>query len=326
MLLSNCLTKKFKEYGQLSKNKLEDLIAGARVEINSEKEDPLDFALWKKADEGHIMQWDSPWGRGFPGWHIECSAMSHAIFGDHFDIHTGGEDNIFPHHECEIAQNETSNGGKKSVNYWLHVKYLLVDNKKMSKSEGTFFTVRDLFDKGYSGAEIRYLLLSGHYRTSLNFMLEGLEGARSAIARLVEARRIFKELAGNGEVGEYSSNFPQKYKQALCDDLNSPLALSIAFDFINHGYREREKGNLAPTTANAIVQFLEEDFDQIFDVFPEEETLSKDKVTEIEKLIVQRDQFRAEKNWAESDRIRDALLAEGIELIDEAGKTVWKQK
>ena len=319
-------TTKFEKYGQLSKNKLEDLIAGARVEVNSEKENPLDFALWKKADSGHLMQWDSPWGRGFPGWHIECSAMSHAIFGDSFDIHTGGEDNIFPHHECEIAQNETSNGGKKSVNYWLHVKYLLVGNKKMSKSDGNFFTIRDLLKKGFTGEEIRYALLTAHYRSTLNFTLEGLEGARSSIARLEEARRVFAEVAASSSPSEFASSARQGFQKELFDDLNAAGALAVVFELIKSGMKLRDEEKLSSEDAAAIMQFLNEDFDQIFDIVPKEEQLSDQKIADIEKLIAERDQFRAEKNWSESDRIRDELLAKGIELIDEEGKTVWKQK
>ena len=324
---------RFENYGQLSGNKLEDLEAGARVEVNSEKENSADFALWKRADANHLMQWDSPWGRGFPGWHIECSAMSKELLGFPFDIHTGGEDNVFPHHECEIAQNEAF-FGEKSVNYWLHAKHLLVDGKKMSKSDGNFFTVRDLFEKGFSGAEIRYLLLSAHYRAALNFTFDGLEMARASISRLGEARRVFFQVVsgqltvaseGGDECAEVE-RARKKFRGALFDDLNVSDALAVVFDLVKVGMKLRDDGGLSVAQAGAILRFLEEDFDGIFDVFSGGEGLSVERVAEVEKLISERDKFRAEKNWGEADRVRDELLEDGIELIDEGGKTSFKLK
>ncbi len=318
-------TEKFKNYGQLSKNNLEELVAGARVEVHSDKESPLDFALWKKADENHLMQWESPWGRGFPGWHIECSAMSQALLGDSFDIHTGGEDNIFPHHECEIAQNEGANGGHKSVNYWLHAKHLLVDGQKMSKSDGNFYTVRDLFEKGWAGNEIRYTLLSAHYRTALNFTFESLEMARASIARLTEAQVILKKIAETSEANEaFIAPFREKFQTALADDLNTADALGVVFDLMKQALKLRDEKALSSEQATSIIHFLETDFDQIFDIFPDKKLLSPEEEVEIQDLITQRKKFREEKNWGESDRIRDELAARGIELVDEDGTTRYR--
>lgn len=320
-------TKKFQTYGQLSGNKLEDLVAGARVEVNDEKEDPMDFALWKKAEPNHIMQWESLWGMGFPGWHAECSAMSTKLLGLPFDIHTGGEDNIFPHHECEIAQNECSNHGEKSVNYWLHVKHLQVNGEKMSKSKGNFFTIRDLLSKGWKGNEIRYALLNGHYRTSLNFTFDSLEMARNSIARLTEALRIFRDMAGTTPNDRFAQGAREAFQSALFDDLNVADALSVAFELVKQGMKLREEGKLSTASAQSIVWFLQEDFDEVFDVLPEDENeFSSEKIAEIESLIQERNQAREEKDWARADEIRDELLSEGIELIDEKGKTVWKKQ
>ena len=315
---------KFPGYGKLSKNKLDDLIAGIRVDKNPEKEALMDFALWRKADANHLMQWDSPWGKGFPGWHLECSVMSHTLLGFPFDIHTGGEDNIFPHHECEIAQNESFFQGK-SVEYWIHAKHLMVDGEKMSKSKGNFYTLRDILDKGYSGAEIRYLLLSAHYRTSLNFTFDGLEMARASIARIQEARRIFKEIAG-GEIEsrEQRGENREQFQKALLDDLNVSDALSVVFEAIKQGMRLRDEGKLSSQEAASLVTFLEEDFNSIFDVLEDENFLSPEESESVEALIQERNQYREDKNWKEADRIRDELLSRGIELIDEGVKTSYR--
>ncbi len=338
---------KFPEYGNLSGNSLENLQAGARIEPNSEKEDPMDFALWKKANLEHLMQWDYNTGEkinlakdidenvqpGFPGWHIECSAMSRKLLGDSFDIHTGGEDNAFPHHECEIAQNWGVSDGKSElaksggVKYWMHAKHLLVDGKKMSKSKGNFFTIRDLLEKGYSGTELRFALLSAHYRSALNFTEQSLIDARNTIARIVEAKRIFDSVAGDFEV-TYLDNvfhYQNKYAKALYDDLNVSEALAAVFGMINDGLKMKEEGTLEAETAAEFVNFLENDFAQIFDIFPEEKGLSDEQVAEVEVQIDLRTQARDEKDWAKSDEIRDELLEKfGVELVDEAGGTGWK--
>ncbi len=311
-------TAKFKKYGELSGNKLSDLIAGARVEINSEKEDPLDFALWKKADENHLMQWNSPWGQGFPGWHIECSAMSKKLLGKDFDIHTGGEDNIFPHHECEIAQNQCSFGG--NINYWLHAKHLLVDGKKMSKSKGNFYTIRDLLKEGWNGNEIRLALIKSHYRSSLNFSKKLLKESRKNIKDIEKAKKIFSKNPNKSDSEEFK-NLLEKYQTALFDDLNIPAALSVVFDMIR-------LGNKKPETQGDIYKFLENDFDQIFDIFSEEanEEISEEFKKEIEQKIKERNQARADKDWAKADEIRDELARKGIKILDGDGGSSWEIK
>ena len=318
----------FPDYGQLSKNRLEDLMAGIRVEKNEDKEQLMDFALWRSADSNHLMQWDSPWGRGFPGWHLECSVMSHTLLGFPFDIHTGGEDNIFPHHECEMAQNEAY-FKKRSVTYWIHAKHLLVDGQKMSKSKGNFFTLRDVLERGYSGNEVRYLLLSAHYRTGLNFTFDGLAMARASLGRLEEARRIFKgvaSLGGEGKGDEVDFVSKQKYvfRSALLDDLNVADALAATFDLIKWGMRMRDDQRLEADVARNIVKFLEIDFNAIFDVLETEERLELPVVDDIEALVKKRNQFREEKKWEAADEVRDLLKVRGIELIDEAGKTSYR--
>lgn len=328
-------TAKFTGYGQLSKNKLVDLQAGARVEINNEKDSPLDFALWKRADENHLMQWDFNTGKkletglqnterpvsvspGFPGWHIECSAMSQALLS-HTDIHTGGEDNVFPHHECEIAQNECSHNYKIPV--WLHAKHLLVDGQKMSKSKGNFYTIRDLINQGWKGEEIRYALLSAHYRTALNFTEDSLLQARNSMARIQEAHRLFKKLGEAKPATDKLCLFAlvqqarEKFTHALTDDLNVAEALAAVFDLISEGLKARDQNNISPDEALLIVEFLEQDFNKVFDV------LSFDKnelPTEVAMLLQKRSEARLNKDWSQADKLRDAIKSLGWEVKDEA--------
>ena len=319
-------TAKFKKYGQLSNNKLEDLIAGARVEVNSEKEDPLDFALWKKAEPSHLMQWKSPWGKGFPGWHAECSAMSEKLLGFPFDIHTGGEDNVFPHHECEIAQNECSHGGKKSVNYWLHTKYLLVGGKKMSKSAGNFYTIRDLIDQGWNGNEIRLTLLSAHYRSTLDFSIKSLEQSRASIARIAEARRVC-EAVDPAAPNDWSEEYREKFSAALSDDLNVSEALAATFELTNAVLKLSAESKLTPEVAASSLDFFENDFEVIFDCFPEIMEVDLGTQKEIDTLLTQRKKAREDKNWEESDRIRDELLEKfNVEVRDGADGQTWSVK
>ena len=183
----------FKDYGKLSGNTLDDLNAGARIEVNDEKKNPQDFALWKH-DPKHIQQWDSPWGRGFPGWHIECSAMSTKYLGEQFDFHTGGEDNIFPHHECEIAQSEGATD-KRWVKYWMHARFLMVDGEKMSKSKGNLYTIQELVEKGFKKNAIRYALISSHYRQNYNFTFDGLKAAETSIEKIAQCVFTVKDKA-----------------------------------------------------------------------------------------------------------------------------------
>ncbi len=316
-------TAKYEDYGKLSKNKLEDLKSGARVAINDEKEDPLDFALWKHADEKHLMQWESPWGKGFPGWHIECSAMSQALL-PHTDIHTGGEDNAFPHHECAIAQNECSHG--YHIPMWLHAKHLLVDGQKMSKSKGNFFTIRDLINKGYTGAEIRYALLAAHYRTALNFTEDSLIQARNSIARLQEAHRLIETICDpepedvTARESDLVSTAKTKFKAALSDDLNIAEALAAVFDLVATTLKKKDENTLSADEALLVVEFLEHDFNSIFEV------LNFDIIelpNKIETLLQKRSEARLNKDWTMADTLRDEIKNLGWEVKDEAnGQTV----
>ncbi|MFH1420742.1 MAG: cysteine--tRNA ligase, partial [Candidatus Aenigmatarchaeota archaeon] len=223
----------FPKYGQLSGNTLEQLKAGARLAVKDEKRNPYDFALWIH-DSKHIMQWDSPWGAGYPGWHIECSAMSTKYLGETIDIHTGGEDNIFPHHECEIAQSEGANK-KTFVRYWMHTRFLLVDGEKMSKSKGNFFTVRDILEKGYSPLALRYVLVSAQYRTPMNFTFDSLKAAQNTLDKLRDFVIMVENIAPaknensaekeNKKIDEILDRTYKKIEESMDDDLNTPAAL-----------------------------------------------------------------------------------------------------
>ena len=252
---------KFPRYGILSGNTTEQLIEGHRVEADPSKRSPLDFTLWKR-DPKHLMQWDSPFGRGFPGWHIECSAMSRKYLGDVFDIHTGGEDNIFPHHECEIAQ---SSAGEDRIfaRYWLHRRHILVDGKKMSKSAGNFFTVRDLLAKGWKGREIRLSLIRAHYRSNSNFTLQGLEEARETIRYFQELRRNMEALppgpVPDGGVDDLGRDRDLKFRESMDDDLNVSAALAEVHEFAREAYkraRTREEGRAAVAQLDAGTEVL----------------------------------------------------------------------
>lgn len=317
---------KFKNYGRLSGNTLENLMSGARVEVNPEKRSPLDFALWKN-DPKHIMQWDSPWGKGFPGWHIECSVMSMKYLGETFDIHTGGEDNIFPHHECEIAQSEAANE-KKFVNYWFHTRHLLVHNQKMSKSLGNFHTVRDILDKGYQPRVLRYALLNTHYRQSLNFTLDGLEAARNAIQRLLDFKRL-TELKAKSDPLPYGKKLPRveqliketkdKFESSMDDDLNISEALGSIFEFI----REINKLGLLKTEAKAVLDLID-NFDTVLGILQTEKV--EEISPELKALIEQRELARQQKDYQKADTLRAQLETKGIILEDTPDGVRWKNK
>ena len=310
----------FGPYGRLSGNTLSQLDAGARIEVNEEKRNPYDFALWKQ-DARHIMQWDSPWGRGFPGWHIECSAMSSRYLGDRFDIHTGGEDNIFPHHECEIAQAEGATGKRPCVKYWMHARFLLVNGQKMSKSLGNFYTLRDLIEKGCDPLAVRYVLMSTHYRQPLNFTLEGVEAAATAIRRLKDFRLHLREATGDDDNRDLPGALErgrQGFEAGLEDDLNTSAALAALFDMV----RDVNKLKLSAADGRNALDLLER-FDGILGLLGEtsEESLDAD----IEALIREREEARARKDFARGDAIRNELKARGILLEDVPGGTRWKK-
>ncbi|MDP1707984.1 MAG: cysteine--tRNA ligase [Gammaproteobacteria bacterium] len=314
---------KFKQYGKLSGKHLEDLRAGARVGIEEAKHDPLDFVLWKAAKPNEPF-WDSPWGRGRPGWHIECSAMSMHCLGEHFDIHGGGLDLMFPHHENEIAQSEGASG-HKFVNVWMHNGFVRVDDEKMSKSLGNFFTVREVL-KHYHPEEIRYFILSSHYRGPLNYSSEHLDNARAALTRLYTALRGLSETEAD-DSGEYGVRF----RAAMEDDFNTPVAFAVLFDLVRDINKARahdmtQAARLAMTLRHlgAILGLLQADAELYLQAgAPKHGELSQD---EVERLITERDSARMHSNWAESDRLRNLLGQNNIILEDSASGTTWRRK
>jgi cysteinyl-tRNA synthetase len=306
--------RSFPNYGKLAHIVLDELQAGVRVRSDEyEKENVGDFALWKAWDsaDGDVW-WESPWGRGRPGWHIECSAMASGILGPQIDIHCGGEDNIFPHHEAEIAQSECVTGLQFS-RYWLHCKHLQVEGPKMAKSAGNFFTLRDLtHDKGWTGREVRYALLSVKYREPLNFTIEGLAAARNALARLDEWNRRIRELA-NAANSASILDIPEldAFGSALDDDLNISAALAAVFDVIRETNRRIDLGELTPEQAKSLVEWLN-GIQSVLAMEPEVEEIPQ----EVHALLEHRSQARAEKDWKASDSLRDQIQALGWTVKD----------
>ena len=320
---------KFPDYGKLAHMDLASLQAGASPRTASdeyEKEQVSDFALWKGWDEtdGDVF-WETEIGKGRPGWHIECSAMSTKYLGNHFDIHTGGVDNMFPHHENEIAQSEAANG-EKFVDYWLHAAHLIVEGRKMAKSFGNYFTVRDLLAKGYPAVAIRYLLLSTHYRASLNFTFDGLEGAKSAIQRLRDfyenVRTAGKQGAASGKADECVERAKSQFIEGLDDDLNISPALAAIFDFVRDVNRLIADEGISKEDAQKVIAAMD-GFDTVLAILKKEEVLLD---AEVEALIKERNDSRKARNFKRSDEIRDQLLARGIVLEDSPQGTVWKKK
>jgi cysteinyl-tRNA synthetase len=313
---------KFPKYGHLSGNTLSELEAGKRVDINSDKKNPADFALWIYNPK-HLMFWQSPWNNhGYPGWHLECSAMSMKYLGEHFDIHTGGEDNKFPHHECEIAQSECATG-KKWVNYWLHLKHLLIENKKMSKSLGNFYTLKDLIDKGYTPSAIRYVLIATHYRQQLNFTFKGIEDAQKNIDKLVTLVQVLSHSQGSdNNVESLISQTRQDFTEALDEDLNIAQALAIVFDFV----RQINKLNLNQTSASLVREFILS-LDLVLGLNIEKLAEHKTTIpTSIQNLVDQRHQAREAKNWQLADEIRTKLDTLGWQVEDTAsGQKITKK-
>jgi len=308
---------KFAEYGKLARLDREGMRSGARVDQDEyDKDNAADFALWKAyvPEDGDVV-WDSPWGRGRPGWHIECSAMSMKLLGESFDIHTGGVDNIFPHHEDEIAQSEAATG-KPYSKYWMHCGYLVVDGKKMSKSLGNFYTLREIIDMGYTGREVRYELLSGHYRQSLNFAFKSLDANRAAIKRLDEFSTNIKEAVGteteSGELPEWAVNTRSKFAAAMDDDMNISGAMASIFDTVHTGNKAMTVTPLSGPQALAVSNLWKE-LDAVLGILEAPEEEISDEVTE---LLEARSIARTEKDWPESDRIRDRLAELGWTVKD----------
>lgn len=296
---------KFPEYGKLSRLSLEDQQAGARVEVNSQKRHPADFAVWKKADPQHIMQWESPWGMGYPGWHIECSTMSRKYLGSHFDIHTGGVDAIPVHHENEIAQNEALEDGK-TVNYWVHSEFMLVDNGKMSKSLGNVYRIDQLEEKGYCALDYRYFCLNAHYRKKLNFTFEGMDGAKTSYARLLNVlyqHKVGQNAADENKLAEYKRQFDE----AINDDLNIPLALGVVWTMI-----KEPKSKAVYDLALEFDKVLGLSLDRAKPSETQEEQIPED----IRAIAEERYQAKKNRDFAKADELRNKLSELGYTVAD----------
>lgn len=311
--------RKFVGYGKLSGKSLDDLRAGERVDVDLNKEDPLDFVLWKASKENEVY-WDSPLGNGRPGWHIECSAMSEEILGKNFDIHGGGQDLQFPHHENEIAQSEAHNGCQ-FANYWMHNGFLNVNDEKMSKSLGNFFTLRDVLNQ-YNPEVIRYFILKTHYRSPLNFSYDNLLDAKNSLTRLYQTLREYDFSSNICDFSkiDWSVNYAVNFKNAMDDDFNTSLAISILFELVNEINRTKdfELAKLLYTLANTVgllsnnpQQFLQSGVELSAQV--------------IEEMIVKRNKARLDRDFALSDKIRDELLSNNIVLEDSKNGTIWRK-
>ncbi len=305
--------EQFKEYGKLSHKDLEGLVSGARVEVVKEKRSPFDFVLWKKAKPGE-PSWPSPWGEGRPGWHIECSAMAMGELGDQFDIHGGGLDLQFPHHENEIAQSEAASG-KSFANYWLHVGMLQVNNEKMAKSTGNFFTIADVLKKHHPEV-VRYFLLSSHYRSSLNYSEDNLQLAGKALLRLYQSMKDIPL-----DENEKETVWIDRYNTAMNDDFNTPEALSVLFQ-LSHEINKTKSPKLVATLKHlgqtlGLLQDTPESFLKA--------GLAEDVLEDIDRLVNERVEARLARDWKKADDIRQLLLKQGIELEDSAEGTTWRK-
>jgi len=317
---------KFKDYGNLSGNTIEKLKlgAGGRVEFNPDKRNQFDFALWIN-DPNHIMNWKSPWcEKGYPGWHIECSVMAIKYLGETIDIHTGGVDNLFPHHENEIAQSEAATG-KKFVNYWLHNEHLLVEGGRMGKSLGNFYTLGDLLAKGYGPKALRYLLMATHYRQQVNFTFKGLEAAKNAVDRLTNFMHRLADADGSGceeRIRALMSDVQSRFENAMDDDLNMSVALAAIFDFTRELNKLLDGNMLSMREAEEVCELMMK-FDKVLSVIGEirqREKLPK----EAEELIRKREEARKAKDWKAADKIRQQLRSMGIIIEDTPQGVKWK--
>jgi cysteinyl-tRNA synthetase len=321
-------TKKFNDYGKLSGQNLEELQAGARIDIDERKKDPMDFAIWKSQKSGEPA-WESPWGMGRPGWHIECSCMAYKLLGETIDIHAGGSDLAFPHHENEIAQSEARTG-KSFAKYWMHSAFVNVNNQKMSKSLNNFFTAREILEK-YEPDVIRLFMLSGHYRTQINFSVELLESTKSALDRLYNAISILENLLDEVKIEQLTDDekqyikdldsYKEKYIEKMDDDFNTADAISTIFDLVRD-----INTNLGVDSSKELVNYslnLIRELGSPLGILQKSTKGSLEE--EIEKLIEERQQARKNKDWALSDKIRDDLKARGIVLEDTPQGVRWKK-
>lgn len=309
---------KFPDYGKLSKKKLSELKENARLEEHPDKKHPFDFALWLKAPKEHILKWESPWSLGYPGWHIECSAMSMEYLGETMDIHTGGEDHIFPHHENEIAQSEGCTG-KDFSKFWLHVRFLLVDSKKMSKSKGNFYTLKDILDNGFSSMDFKMLILNSHYRSNLNFTWDSLKQASVNFQKITRFKKRLAEFKPSQEIK--SAINPIKYLEdfnlAMDDDINTPKALAILFEMISEANQEMDKNYLNSSN----LKLLKINLNKIENILGIEINSEKDSKIpeEITALAEERVLARSKKDFIKADALRKKIEMKGYELEDLSG-------
>ncbi|MBI4975634.1 cysteine--tRNA ligase [Candidatus Peregrinibacteria bacterium] len=319
--------KSFPHYGKFSRQNLEDLKMGARVDVNEKKKNPYDFALWKLKKDDFEPSWKSQWGEGRPGWHIECSAMSFRYLGEKFDIHGGGLDLVFPHHECEVAQSLAVFGDKAFAKYWMHNGFINIDNEKMSKSLGNFFTLRDIFEK-YDPKVVRFMFLQTHYRNPINFSLDLLEQAKAGLQRLRDFVRTlhvgYEKLPDNIDdvrIIVNAEDYVKTFEQYMDNDFDLSGALGVVFDFVKTINALRSTKKLTKNAIDGVEKFLK-NADKVLNViFEEEKSLHSDT----EKLIEERDFARKNKDFKKSDEIRDKLLKKGVVLEDTPNGTIWKK-
>jgi len=334
---------KFAEYGKLSGRNVEDMMAGARVEVSPEKKHPADFALWKRAEANHIMQWPSPWGMGFPGWHLECSVMSTKYLGQPFDIHGGGLDNKFPHHECEIAQSEAANG-QQFARYWVHNNMVTVDGQKMSKSLNNFITLKQAFcgaherlTRGYDPLAVRQLILNSHYRSPLDFSDAALFAAQSGYEKINQAVQAIIKRSSGQELGESNKEITEqlkalkiKFEEAMNDDLNTSVALSAIFELVRLANKLLESKDITNATLDDVYIMFSKLGGDVLGIINKDYNAAggNEKVIDglVKILIEQRMQARKEKNFAAADAIRKKVEEIGIVLEDKPESTVWRMK
>ena len=336
---------KFADYGKLSGRNVEDMIAGARVEVSPDKKSPADFALWKKAEPNHIMQWPSPWGPGFPGWHLECSVMAMKYLGQTIDIHGGGIENQFPHHECEIAQSEAANG-VQFVRYWLHNNMVTVDGQKMGKSLNNFITLKQAFSgaherltRNYDPLAVRQLILNSHYRSPLDFSDAALFAAQSGFDKITETVKALRKKIDSAadsqhepdsEITEHLKQLTEKFEAAMNDDLNTAVALSVIFELVRLTNSILEKEDSARITLNAIDELFTKLGGNVLGVVKEQyiqETGNEHIIENLVKILInQRERARKDKNYKLADELRKKLESIGIELKDAPDRTDWRIK